>query len=171
MHALVLRADQPGLDVKGRREPKAPVGEAEVVHQGAADVAHADQDRGKAPVHAENARDLLAQRGDLVAVALLSKLAEAVKILPYLGGCETEKFSELPGGYLVDAAFAELIQLAQIARQSADDIVGHLDSLHCSCSLLFHARLSGRYLGNYTIWRYNTQDNGAENAAKPPKYP
>ena len=128
--AAVLRTDERGLDVKGGDQLYAPVGEAEVLHQRAADVADADQDRGKAPVRAENTGDLGAESGYIVAVALLSEFAEAVEIMPDLGGREAQLLPQLSGLYFVDAVLAELIQLSQIARKAADHIVGYLDSLH-----------------------------------------
>ena len=132
MDAFVLGADEGGLDVKGSGKVHPPIGEAEVLHHGPADVAHAHQNSGEAALHAEYARDLRTQCSDVVAIALLSKFAEAVEILPDLRGGKPQQIAKLPGRNFVNAALAQLVQLAQIARQATDDVVGHLDSLHFS---------------------------------------
>ena len=63
---------------------EAPLAEAEVVHQRAADVADADEHGLIAAIHAEYACDLVAESRNVIAIALLSELTEAAEILTYL---------------------------------------------------------------------------------------
>ena len=88
-----------------------------------ADVAGADEDGIIAPVNAENAADLVMQRRDIIAVALLAEFAEAAEILPDLRRREPKLLAKLKGRYTADAVAHKLIQLAQVARQTADNIV------------------------------------------------
>ena len=95
-----------------------------------ADVAHADQDGFEAAAHPENGGDLVAQRGYVVAVALLAELTEAAEILADLRGRQPEQLAEIERGNAAHTAGLELVELAQIARQAADHVVRNLDALH-----------------------------------------
>ena len=48
------RADDVGVDLKGRGEVEAPLAEAEIVHQGMAYVADAEEHRAVAAVRTQN---------------------------------------------------------------------------------------------------------------------
>ena len=104
--------------------------EAEVLDERAANVADADEYDGEVAVHAENGGDLPAQAGDVVAVTLLAEFSEAAEVLPYLGGGQRHLPAELAGGDAVHPGGLELVQLAQITRQTPYNVVGYLELFH-----------------------------------------
>ena len=95
-----------------------------------ANVADADEYDGEVAVHAENGGDLPAQAGDVVAVTLLAEFSEAAEVLPYLGGGQRHLPAELAGGDAVHTRGLELVQLAQVARQTPYNVVGYLELFH-----------------------------------------
>ena len=111
--------------------------EAEVLDKRAAYVADADEDDREVAVHAEYGGDLAAQAGDIVAVALLAEFAEAAEVLPYLGGGQRHLPAELTGGYAVHTRGLELVQLAQIARQTPYNVIGYLELFQFSHQVPF----------------------------------
>lgn len=104
--------------------------EAEVLDERAADVADADEDDGEVAVHSEYGGYLTAQTGDVVAVALLAEFAEAAEVLPDLGGGQRHLPAQLAGGDAVHTRGLELVQLAQVARQTPYNVVGYLELFH-----------------------------------------
>ena len=141
-NAVHRRADEPRVDIERGAQMAAPAAEAEVVDKGAANVADADKHRGKASVKAEYRRDLRAQSGNVVAVALLPEFTEAAEILTYLRRGKAKLLPKLGGGDPADAFFRKFVQLAQITGQAADNVVGYFCSLHCNSLLtlvyIFH---------------------------------
>ena len=99
------------------------------------DVADADQHGAVTAVHAEDRGDLLAQRGHVVAVALLPELAEAAEILADLGRGKAELLPKIERGDPAHAGRRQLVQLSKIAGKAADHIVGNLYTLHTKTSL------------------------------------
>ena len=85
-NTLDLGADEFRLDIEGGLEVKAPGLEREVAHKCLAYITNTDKNGGEAPVHTENGGDLRAKCGDLITIALLTKLAEAAEVLPDLRG-------------------------------------------------------------------------------------
>ena len=123
--AVKLGPDQFGLDIEGAVQPEAPFTEAEIIHQGSADVAHADQYRTEAPVNAQNGGNLRPEGGHIITVALLAKFAKAAEILADLRGGKPQLLAQLKRGNAADAVIGKLIQLAQISGQPANHIVGY----------------------------------------------
>ncbi len=119
----IIGADKLRLDVEGGFQIKAPGLERKVAQKCLTEVADADEDGAVAPVHAEDGCDLRAQCGDLVAVALLAEFAEAAEVLTDLRGGEAELAAQLAGGYAAYARFRELIELSEIARKTADNVI------------------------------------------------
>ena len=96
------------------------------------DVADADQNGGIAAVHAEDIGDLAAERNDIVSVALLAELPEAAEVLTDLRRCESHLTTQFTGRDPLHTGSAQIVQLAEIARHSANDIIGYFDSFHSS---------------------------------------
>ena len=101
----------------------AAVGKAEVVHQRMTDISDADQNGTKPAVHPENTGNLCPQRRNIVAVTLLAEFAETAEILPDLRRRQAKLLAEFKRRNPVDAARFKLIQLSQVARQPANDVV------------------------------------------------
>ena len=87
------------------------------------DVADADKDGGKASVHTEDRRDLRAQCGDIISITLLAEFAEAAEILTDLRRGQPKLMTQLEGRDTADADFGKLIQLAEVAGQTPNNII------------------------------------------------
>ena len=127
-------ADERGIDIEGADDGEAVSGKVEVFQQRMAEVAYAHDDDGEAALRAENGCDLVAQELHVVPVALLSEFAEIGEILPDLRGGQTHLPSQLARGDARHAVRGEIVQLADIARQTADHIVGYVVSSHIETS-------------------------------------
>ena len=99
------RADERGRNVERRVEQKAGLLKVKVAQQRMTQMARADHDEPVPLVHAENMTDLCAQLQNVVAVALLTELAEAAQVL-----------ADLRGG--------DIHALAERARRNAHDALG-----------------------------------------------
>ena len=118
--AAELTADQLRIGVKRTEQAKTARGKIEVIEQRAAQIARADQNSGALILQAENRAQLLQQLIDIVAVALLSKTAEAVKVLPDLRCGQPHTLGERAGGNALYAFALELADVAVITRQAPD---------------------------------------------------
>ena len=116
-------ADYFGLDIEGGGQIEAPFRKAEVIHQSMADVADTDEDGGEASVHTEDRCDLRTQRGDIISVTLLAEFAEAAEILTNLRRGQPKLMTQLEGRDAADAVFGKLIQLAEVAGQTPNNII------------------------------------------------
>ena len=126
-HVVEHRACQLRRNIKCGDKTEAPCAEAEVVHQCMTDVARTDENGAIAAVSAEDAGDLPMQRGDIVALALLAEFTEAAEILSDLRRGKPKLLPKLKGRDAADAVAHQLVKLAQVARQTADDGVGNLN--------------------------------------------
>ena len=129
-HAADLRADEGGGDVEGGVDAEADLVKVEVLQQGVAQMARADDDEPVALVDAQNMADLGAQLRHVVAVALLAELAEAAQILPYLRGGDVHL---RPQGVRADAYHTlviQVIQVAVVAGQPVDHSIGDFLFFH-----------------------------------------
>ena len=81
----------------------------EVADQGVPQIAGAHHNDAMAAVHTQDMTDLTAQLADVVAVALLSELAEAAQILPDLGGGDAHLLPQGAGGNTNHALGVEII--------------------------------------------------------------
>ena len=118
--AAQRRPDPGRVGVDQRGDAEAAAGEPGVPGQRLAEVADADQ--GDRAVHrdAERARDLLGQRGDVVADAADAVGAEVGQVLAQLGRVHAGRDGELLGGDGGDAAVADRAEHAQIGGQPGD---------------------------------------------------
>lgn len=120
-----------GGDVEGGVEEEAALVEVKVLQQRVTEVARADDDEAALVIHAEDVADLGAQLHDVVAVALLTKFAEAAQILPDLRGGHAHALAERAGGDAHDALGVQLVEVTVVAGKTPDHGVGDL--------LFFHA--------------------------------
>ena len=129
-NTLNLSTDKLGLDIEGCLEVEAPGLEREVAHKCLTYITDADKNGGEASVHTEDGGDLRTQCGDLITVALLTKLAESAEVLPDLRWRQSELTAKLTGGDAAHAGFGQLVELSQITGHTADNIVRDFDSFH-----------------------------------------
>ena len=120
-----------GGNIEGGVEEEAALVEVKVLQQRVTEVARADDDEAALVIHAEDVADLGAQLHDVVAVALLTKFAEAAQILPDLRGGHAHALAERTGRDAHDALGVQLVQVAIVAGKTPDHGVGDL--------LFFHA--------------------------------
>ena len=119
-----------GIHVEGGVHGAAVLGEGEVVENGVAQVAHADDDQVVVVVHAQNVADLRAQLLHVVAVALLAELAKAAEVLTDLGGSDVHLLAQVAGGDADHAAVVQVGELAVIAGKPADHRIGNVFFFH-----------------------------------------
>ena len=124
-------ADDGGGNVESGVEEEAALVEVKVLQQRVTEVARADDDEAALVIHAEDVADLGAQLHDVVAVALLTKFAEAAQILPDLRGGHAHALAERAGRDAHDALGVQLVEVTVVAGKTPDHGVGDL--------LFFHA--------------------------------
>ena len=122
-HTVDRGADNSGGDIKSGVHGKTSVGEWEVLQQGMTQVAHADHDQVVVVVHAQNVTDLSTELLHIIAVALLSELAETAEILADLRGGDVHLLAQRMGGDADHAAVAQVSQLAVISGKTPDNSV------------------------------------------------
>ena len=125
-----LGVDQRGGHVEGGVHLEAHLLKIEVLQQGVAQVAHADDDEPVAVVDAQNVADLGPQLRHVVAVPLLTELAEAAEILADLGGGDVHLIPQGAGGDAHHAFVVQVIQIPVIPWQPVDDRVRNFLFFH-----------------------------------------
>ena len=80
-------------------------------------------------IHTQNMADLGPQLFHIIAVALLTELAEAAEVLTDLRRCEAELAAQLAGRYAAYACVRKLIELSEITRKAANNVVGYFYTL------------------------------------------
>ena len=117
-------------NIKGCIHVEANLFKVKVLQQGVTQVAHTDDNEAVALVNAQDMANLRAELGNIVAIPLLAEFAEAAEVLPDLGGGQRHLPAELAGGDAVHTRGLELVQLAQVARQTPYNVVGYLELFH-----------------------------------------
>ena len=135
-----LAAHQGGRDVEGGLQEEPRVSKMEVLDQGPAQVAYAHHNDPVLLVHAQDMADLRAQLVHVIAVALLSELAEAAEVLADLGGGDAHFLSQRTGGDTHAALQVQIIQIAVIPGQTPDDGVRHILLFHISTFTLRYVK-------------------------------
>jgi len=106
--------------VEGARHAKSLAREAAVGQQRRAQVADADQGHGDFAVRAQDALQIPAQVGNVVAEPRHAELAEVRQVLPYLRGVQAQLLREVRGADLVDLVAFQELQDAGIQGQALD---------------------------------------------------
>ena len=113
-HAAELLSDLGGVAVEDGHEVEAAAPEAAVLHQGAADLARADQRHAVVPREAEDLAKRLDQFGDGVAESALPERAEEREVLPHLRGGGAPAPGERPGTDGFDALPLKLLEEPEV---------------------------------------------------------
>ena len=87
-----------GVVVKDTDHTKAPALKSAIVDDGMSQVSSAYQGHVPDSVHLQNAPELIAQIGDVVAHSLLAKLAKMGQVLAYLGRADAQPLRQILGG-------------------------------------------------------------------------
>src|SRR6202049_1577880 len=119
-------ADLARIVVHSGDDVEGAVVEAEVAGEGAAEVAHADDDHRVIAVEAEERVEVLGELGDLVADAADAELAELGEVLADLGRRQVIAPRHLLRG---DARETKLLQLAQAAEVEREAVEGERGDL------------------------------------------
>ena len=123
-HAFDRRADALRVDVKRRHDAKALVAETLVAQQCAAQIARADHGHRPVAVGAQDLANGLDQVVAAIADARMAEMAEVGQVFAHLGIAKAQQSAELAGaGALVPVAH-QVLQLAQVQAQPADDRLG-----------------------------------------------
>ena len=122
-HAVDPLTDQRRRDVKRCVERKAVLNKIKVLHQCVCQMPGADDDQAALRVDTENAPDLGTQLDDIIAVALLTEFAEAAEVLADLRSGDAHAVSERAGRNADGFLGMQVVQIAVVARQAADDSV------------------------------------------------
>ena len=125
-----LLADELLADLKSAEEAKIIFSEVYIFDKGLAYLACAHKNNGVSSVNAEYGGNVGAESLYIVAVALLAEFAEAGEVLTDLGRSKTHLGAKLTGGNALNVFLNKLVQLSQIARQTADNIFGYVCLFH-----------------------------------------
>jgi hypothetical protein len=106
---------------------KAPLLKAAIMGNGMAQIPSSDEHYVPPAVNLQNASQLVLQVGNVVAHALLPKLAKVREVLADLGRAHPQPLGQILGCRDLDALCRHVRQGTQIHRQAADDNVwnGH----------------------------------------------
>ena len=119
-------ARQRGIGVKRAQQAKPAGCKVKVVEQRAAQIARAQQDRRAPGAQAEDRAQLLLQFVDIIPIALLSKAAKAVEILPDLRSGQPHAFRQRAGRDTLHAFRLQFADVPVIAGQPLDHRLGNL---------------------------------------------
>ena len=113
--------DDPRIAIKRGHDAKALRGKSLVAQQSPAHVSDADHRDGPLAIGPQNAADFRDQLGAPVADARMAKMAEIGEIFPHLGIGKAKQRRQLAGADRRPAGSHQMLQLAQIQAQTADD--------------------------------------------------
>ena len=133
-HAVDDGAGELRVDIKGGVYSETGLGEGKILQQGMTQVAHSDHDEMMIIVHAQDMADLRTKLFHIVAVALLTELAEAAEILSDLGSSDIHFLSQGVGRDPHHAPGTEVRQLSVVTGEAPDDGVGDILLFQCDHS-------------------------------------
>jgi hypothetical protein len=122
--AIDGRADFGGVVVEGGRDAEALVLEAAIAKEGAAEVAESDHGERPGLVGAEDAFDGVDQLVTAIADAGVAELAEVGQVFADLSVCKAKELAELRGAGGFVAVADQVLQLAEVEAEAADNGFG-----------------------------------------------
>ena len=123
-------ADHVSGDIKSGVHLKTDLFKIEVLQQGVAQMAGADDDQPVAVVNAQNVPDLGPEFRHVVAVTLLAEFTKAAQVLSDLGCGDVHAAAQRVGRNTNNTLVVQVIQIAVIAGETVDDCVGDFLLLH-----------------------------------------
>ena len=135
--------DESGGEIKGGVDLEAYLMKIKVLQQGVAQMTGTDNNQAMTAVNTENMADLTAQLGDVVAISLLTELAETAQILPDLGGGDVHFRTQRVGGDTHYTTVIEIVQIAIVAGQTVDYCIGNFLFFHRALIILFLEKHAG----------------------------
>ena len=124
-NAVQLRADQSGIDVKGRHNLQAEVPQTGVVEQGASQTSHTEQER---LVQIGEAQEILEHGNQgihLVAHPRTSRNIDIRKVLGYLRGVYIDFLGYLGGRHIAFSPLLQQLDIREIPREASQRRLRH----------------------------------------------